>query len=273
METLSDAENDAYFRTRVWQKQLGAWASQQSQPVASRQALCAAVAREARRFGIPYEGPGIGGTGTDFRASTAAAELGRLPSYARYGGTVGRGRIPHSRPRVLDPHPRAGTGRPGTLERDPLTALAPPFRSCGAKSRTKHCRTSPWRRRRISDCSREQPIGQLTRRSASVQQSAATADETHPTQAHRPPSIAAHCFATAEMPAKWRAPRLRQGLNPSVGIPHAFVSDSRGFSASCFQRARKSAYPEICTRGLYCRSKKSRRKSISVDIKPASGIP
>ena len=58
VELLSDAENDAYFRTRVWQKQLGAWASQQSQPVESRQALAAAVAREARRFGIPYEGVG-----------------------------------------------------------------------------------------------------------------------------------------------------------------------------------------------------------------------
>jgi pyridoxamine 5'-phosphate oxidase len=55
---LSDAENDAYFRTRVWQKQLGAWASQQSQPVESRKALADAVAQEARRFGIPYGGPG-----------------------------------------------------------------------------------------------------------------------------------------------------------------------------------------------------------------------
>jgi pyridoxamine 5'-phosphate oxidase len=58
VELLPDAENDAYFRTRGWQKQLGAWASQQSQPVASRDVLVTAVAREARRFGIPYEGPG-----------------------------------------------------------------------------------------------------------------------------------------------------------------------------------------------------------------------
>jgi pyridoxamine 5'-phosphate oxidase len=58
VEPLSDLENDAYFRTRTWQKQIGAWASQQSQPVDSRQALTAAVAREARRFGIPYDGPG-----------------------------------------------------------------------------------------------------------------------------------------------------------------------------------------------------------------------
>jgi pyridoxamine 5'-phosphate oxidase len=58
VEPLADAENDAYFRTRAWQSQLGAWASQQSQPVQSRDALIDAVAREARRFGIPYQGPG-----------------------------------------------------------------------------------------------------------------------------------------------------------------------------------------------------------------------
>jgi len=58
VEPLSDAENDEYFRGRPWQSRLSAWASQQSQPVPSRQALAAAVAAQARRFGIPYEGPG-----------------------------------------------------------------------------------------------------------------------------------------------------------------------------------------------------------------------
>ncbi|HXP66579.1 MAG TPA: pyridoxamine 5'-phosphate oxidase [Steroidobacteraceae bacterium] len=57
-EALAEADNDAYFRTRAWQSQLGAWASQQSQPVQSRDALIDAVAREARRFGVPYAGPG-----------------------------------------------------------------------------------------------------------------------------------------------------------------------------------------------------------------------
>lgn len=55
---LTAAENDAYFRSRAWQSQLGAWASQQSEPVESRQVMSAAVAREARRFGIDYQGPG-----------------------------------------------------------------------------------------------------------------------------------------------------------------------------------------------------------------------
>jgi pyridoxamine 5'-phosphate oxidase len=58
VEPLSDAENDAYFRTRPWQSRLGAWASEQSQPVDSRQALERNVAATARRFGIPYAGPG-----------------------------------------------------------------------------------------------------------------------------------------------------------------------------------------------------------------------
>ena len=58
VEPLSDAENDAYFRTRPWQSRVGAWASEQSQPVESRQALERSVAATARRFGIPYEGPG-----------------------------------------------------------------------------------------------------------------------------------------------------------------------------------------------------------------------
>ena len=58
VEPLSDAQNDAYFRTRPWQSRIGAWASQQSEPVRSRQALESAVAETARRFSIPYDGPG-----------------------------------------------------------------------------------------------------------------------------------------------------------------------------------------------------------------------
>ena len=58
VEPLSDAENDAYFRTRPWQSRIGAWASQQSEPVQSRAVLAAAVAAAARRFGVPYGGPG-----------------------------------------------------------------------------------------------------------------------------------------------------------------------------------------------------------------------
>jgi pyridoxamine 5'-phosphate oxidase len=58
IEHTSAAESDAYFRGRAWQSRLGAWASEQSEPVASRKAMARNVAAAAARFGIPYEGPG-----------------------------------------------------------------------------------------------------------------------------------------------------------------------------------------------------------------------
>jgi pyridoxamine 5'-phosphate oxidase len=58
VELLSDAQSDAYFQTRPWQSRIGAWASEQSQPVASRAALENNVTAAAQRFGIPYAGPG-----------------------------------------------------------------------------------------------------------------------------------------------------------------------------------------------------------------------
>jgi pyridoxamine 5'-phosphate oxidase len=47
-----DAESDAYFAQRPLVNRLSAWASQQSQPLASRQALVDAVVSVAQRFGI-----------------------------------------------------------------------------------------------------------------------------------------------------------------------------------------------------------------------------
>lgn len=52
-----EAESDAYFATRSWQRRLSAWASAQSRPIASRAALLEAVAETARRFGAPVPGP------------------------------------------------------------------------------------------------------------------------------------------------------------------------------------------------------------------------
>ena len=49
----SAEQSDAYFASRPWQSRLGAWASAQSQPIASRQELLANVASAARRFGAP----------------------------------------------------------------------------------------------------------------------------------------------------------------------------------------------------------------------------
>ncbi len=48
-----EADSDAYFASRAWQSRLGAWASAQSEPIASRAELQAAVAAAAKRFGTP----------------------------------------------------------------------------------------------------------------------------------------------------------------------------------------------------------------------------
>lgn len=50
VEPLSGEEADAYFSTRPRGSQLGAWASKQSQPLDSRDALVARVAEEEKRF-------------------------------------------------------------------------------------------------------------------------------------------------------------------------------------------------------------------------------
>jgi pyridoxamine 5'-phosphate oxidase len=47
------AASDAYFASRPWQSRIGAWASEQSAPVASRDVLQKAVASAAARFGAP----------------------------------------------------------------------------------------------------------------------------------------------------------------------------------------------------------------------------
>lgn len=50
-------DSDAYFATRPWQRRIGAWASAQSRPVASRADLEAAIRDVAARFGAPVPGP------------------------------------------------------------------------------------------------------------------------------------------------------------------------------------------------------------------------
>lgn len=45
-------ESDAYFATRHWGSQIGAWGSDQSAPIASRKALIEQVAARARAIGV-----------------------------------------------------------------------------------------------------------------------------------------------------------------------------------------------------------------------------
>lgn len=51
-----EADSDRYFALRPWQSRIGAWASQQSEPLASRAQLLEAVKAAARRFGAPTPG-------------------------------------------------------------------------------------------------------------------------------------------------------------------------------------------------------------------------
>jgi pyridoxamine 5'-phosphate oxidase len=46
------AESDAYFASRALESRIGAWASRQSQPVASRAELLSSVAAAAKRLGV-----------------------------------------------------------------------------------------------------------------------------------------------------------------------------------------------------------------------------
>jgi pyridoxamine 5'-phosphate oxidase len=50
------ADSDRYFASRAWQSRIGAWASEQSEPVASRALLLESVKQTARRFGAPTPG-------------------------------------------------------------------------------------------------------------------------------------------------------------------------------------------------------------------------
>jgi pyridoxamine 5'-phosphate oxidase len=56
-----ETDSDRYFASRAWQSRIGAWASQQSEPLASRADLLEAVTETARRFGAPT----LGSPGTD----------------------------------------------------------------------------------------------------------------------------------------------------------------------------------------------------------------
>jgi pyridoxamine 5'-phosphate oxidase len=51
-----EADSDAYFASRAWQSRIGAWASEQSEPLGKRSELLEAVQQTARRFGAPTPG-------------------------------------------------------------------------------------------------------------------------------------------------------------------------------------------------------------------------
>jgi pyridoxamine 5'-phosphate oxidase len=59
-------ESDQYFASRTWTKRISAWASAQSQPVASREALMKSVQETAARFGTPVPGSPEADEASDF---------------------------------------------------------------------------------------------------------------------------------------------------------------------------------------------------------------
>jgi pyridoxamine 5'-phosphate oxidase len=61
VELTPAADCDAYFATRPIDAQVGAWASAQSEPIASRAAMLSKVEAQAKRFGVELDGPGGGG--------------------------------------------------------------------------------------------------------------------------------------------------------------------------------------------------------------------
>jgi pyridoxamine 5'-phosphate oxidase len=91
VEETSEAEAEAYFATRPLDSRIGAWASAQSEPVASRAALEAEYARLALRFGV--------------RAGDAEAAVPRPPHWGGYRIRADRVELWRSRPGRL--HDRA----------------------------------------------------------------------------------------------------------------------------------------------------------------------
>lgn len=52
VEQVSSAQADAYYQSRAYQSRIGAWASKQSRPLASRRALLAEVTKLAARYPV-----------------------------------------------------------------------------------------------------------------------------------------------------------------------------------------------------------------------------
>jgi pyridoxamine 5'-phosphate oxidase len=71
------AASDAYFASRPWQSRVGAWASEQSAPIVSREAMQKAITSTAERLGVPDPIQAATEGSTDF-------EIPRPPHWGGY---------------------------------------------------------------------------------------------------------------------------------------------------------------------------------------------
>ena len=85
-----DADSDKYFASRAWQSRLGAWASQQSEPIESRAELQAAVVAAAKRLGTPVPDAPVDSLSANLDApalsNTPASSNIEVPRPPHWGG-------------------------------------------------------------------------------------------------------------------------------------------------------------------------------------------
>ncbi len=72
------AESDAYFASRGWGSQLGAWGSDQSQPISSRDALVRQIQERAKELGLAL------GDGTETLADGKVPHIPRPPHWGGF---------------------------------------------------------------------------------------------------------------------------------------------------------------------------------------------
>lgn len=81
-----DADSDKYFASRAWQSRLGAWASQQSEPIGSRADLRAAVEAAAKRFGTPVPDAPVDSLSPNLDGPARAPQNVVVPRPPHWGG-------------------------------------------------------------------------------------------------------------------------------------------------------------------------------------------
>jgi pyridoxamine 5'-phosphate oxidase len=81
-----DADSEKYFASRAWQSRLGAWASQQSEPIGSRADMQAAVEAAAKRFGTPVPDAPVDSLSPNLDGAARAPQDVLVPRPPHWGG-------------------------------------------------------------------------------------------------------------------------------------------------------------------------------------------